>query len=189
MAAKITFQRVNFLVGGGYVLTYRNMALIVAGWILFCGLVHVGLIGLAMNKEGRLKTLESRAQVLQSRQAEQVQLLELSKQKVQTGTAVQSLASLFKDTPRWSRMLHALVAVRPGDIDLVRVAAERDKESAQYLLVIDGTATDTDAITALIEAMHKTPLFQDAKLENSSRDTTTNRMKFVVRSQVQFAES
>jgi hypothetical protein len=181
-------QRINFLATGKYAMTYRNMAIALGLWVGLCALIQLGFVGETWVAETKVKAMKDRMRVLQVRQDRKLQLLEATKSKEQAGTAMQSLSTIFVDTPAWSTVLNGLSSARPVALDLFSMKGEKS-ESHRYHLVLEGHAESMDAVNEFLGRLNEQHAYESARLTESSRDVEAGKLRFVISSLVRFTGS
>lgn len=182
-------QRINFLDHGKYAFTYRNMAMGVGLWIGVCAVVELGFMAQTWYVKSKVTGRQEQLKALQSRQEQQIRLLEVAQTKEQTGSAIESLTVIFARTPRWSRPLVGLVHAHPAKIDLVQFASVPGEPGAERKAMLRGHAGSPEAMAALIEQLNKLPMYQNVMLSESTRDVDTGGLQFVVSAVINFATS
>lgn len=183
-------ERVNFVGGSKYGLTYRNMAIGVGLWALLGVGVHLGLVLHTSYVRSHVSTLKERIRVLQGRQDQQLQVLAVTKTQEQTGTAIKNLASAFHDEPRWSQLLVKLGEARTPGLALQQVSGTPDeKENGTFEIQFTGTANTMDAVNTFVGHLDGIALFHQVELAESTRDVEAAGLRFVVKAHVRFEGS
>jgi hypothetical protein len=171
-------QRINFHTADRWTLTYRNMAVLLGGWVALCLAVQAGLWAYGAVIASRHQALKEGIRVLQVRQERQFQLMAVSKTQEEANTAITSLSHLFADAPHWSGVLKGLAQARLGQLDLSRVAAEIDPRSGAHMAKVEGYADTMEAVTGFVSAMGDVPSFAGTRLTGTTRDVESGKLRF-----------
>lgn len=182
-------QRINFLDHGKYAFTYRNMAIGVGLWIAVCAVVELGFMVQTWYVKHKVIGRQEQLKALQSRQEQQIRLLEVAQTKEQTGSAIESLTVIFARTPRWSRPLAGLVHAHPAKIDLVQFSSIPGEPGGERKILLRGHAGSPEAMATLIEQLNKLSVYQHVMLSESTRDVETGGLQFVVSAVIDFVPS
>lgn len=173
-------ERINFLVNDRWMLTYRNMAIALGGWVGCCLLIQCVLMIDTAYVRHREQSLQERIRLLTVRQEEQLQLLAASSSREQADTAMQSLASIFSQAPRWSPFVRGLGEARPSALALVRVVGKIDERMMAQQLMLEGYAIGIEGINEFVERLNALAVYRDARLLESRRDAESGRLRFVI---------
>lgn len=181
-------QRVNFIQRGKYALTYLNMAIVFVLWIVFCVGVHGVFIvqGIWMNT--KVIAAKQITKALSDEFAKQAELARATKTVEQTGTAIQSLTSVFQILPRWSRVLSDLAEAVPSQVWLTGVKSSGQTTSASTRHIeVEGRGRSAEAITQFVQRLNEKKIFQNVILARSTKDAEKNDLIFTVSADVVFS--
>lgn len=181
-------QRVNFLQRGKYALTYQNMAIVLGLWLVLCVGVHG--IFILEGVWARTKTIAAK-EILKALTMEfekQAQLAQATKTVERTGTAIQSLASVFQVVPRWSKAMDELAAAMPGQVWLTLMKTSGDTVTgAVRHIEVEGRGRSAEAITQFVQRLDDQPIFQNVVLSRSTKDADQGDLIFTVAADVVFS--
>lgn len=180
-------QRVNFLERGKYTLTYQNMALVTALWFFCCLLVQGAMVLHGIWTKAKLQGVEKAEQMFNEEFHRQLQLAQVSKSHERTGTAIQSLASVFEQLPPWSQALTQMAAVVPSQVwlTIVKSVGTPDDNRRRHIN-IEGRGRSAEAITQFMQKLDETTAFENVALSRSSKDAEPQELIFTIAADLVF---
>lgn len=186
-------ERINFCDTQRFVLTYRNMVVVLVGLCVLCLMVHGGLLVETWVASTRMASQKDKLQLMQVRQREQQQLLMATQTQKTAGSAIQDVSAFFVNPPTWSGVVASLQTAIPDRVDLMRVSTVvRDggveRANLWEFVQLEGYAGQAEAVAAFMGRLTKQPWYTDVTLIESVRDVEQGRIRFVVKARVRFGE-
>lgn len=180
-------QRVNFLEQGRYALTYQNMAIFLSLWTALCFGVYGALLLQGVLVSTRVTMAKENAKKVREEFDKRVQFFQVSKTQEQTGTAIQSLTSIFAQLPRWSGVIADMATAAEGRVALTLVKSIAAVEGRPGKMIeIEGRGRSMEAITQFAEQLETEPTFQNVALPRSAKDSEQHDFTFTATAEVVF---
>lgn len=184
-------QRINFIEKGKYALTYRNMLILVGLWVLFCVFIFLVESGYGWWVSGKLALRKQALDELNYRKERAMALVEATKTKQNTTTAIKSLSEIYANYPAWSEVMMHLSNSIPAQLWLTGIGSEYlSKDSFFRRVEISGQGQSAASITQFVKQLNKAPIFHNVFLNSSKKLEEEKRLgySFIVLGEVRFGE-
>lgn len=163
-------SRINFIEKGKYALTYRNLAVLLGAWVLFCTLIYSIQVFYGFFVHQSFLNQDRALKHLSAERDRGLAILEMAAKNIESRVGTKGIEKYLSFVPEWSGVLRELEASLPKSVWLLSVASsDLEEGNKSKRLEIKGMGLNSGGVVQFVKNLSDSKVFRNAIITSMER--------------------